>query len=210
MGDEVGLGLGTLQLAASMLNRLLNALAILMSRVKDKIDSWRRSPLGKFGLASFAFMFVVVSAMPAMFAANFGFAPHFWLDLLNPWNTGITFLEPQYGVWDHLARITYALVLLPLGFAYFVVLAFVVLTFMALFFSWLVVGAFGSFSLRLAIATEWAVEPIPEGRYIFYNAGWNRDPAMLARDRTGLRHSEPYSSPSVIDYVANYIFARVK
>jgi hypothetical protein len=72
------------------------------------------------------------------------------------------------------------------------------------------VGAFGSFTLRLAIATEWAVEPIPEGRYIFYNAGWNRDPAMLARDRTGLRHSEPYSSPSVIDYVANYIFARVK
>lgn len=82
-------------------------------------------------------------------------------------------------------------------------------TLVAVFLSWVTTAAFGCFSLRLAIAVEWAVEPTPEGLHAFLNGGWSRNIANLRNDRSILQHSETYSSNSALKIVVAHITAKL-
>lgn len=208
MGDEVGLSLGTLQLFSTILNKVINAIALSIAGVTVRLRSWTKTLGGKLKFATVILPFITISALPAGLAATFGYDPKYWIDALNPWSSGITFFEPEFGFADHSARAIYALVLFAVAGLHILVSLFSFFMILAIFLSWITTGAFGCLSFRLAIGTQWAVEPTPEGKHTFLNAGWNRDLALLENDRIGLQHSEPYSASAVIHEVANYIASR--
>ena len=105
MADEVGLGLSTLQFATVVLNRVLNLIAKVTSHFLSSLERWGSGFFGKLRLTAVLLPMVVVSALPAAFAANFGYAPEHWIDLLNPWARSISFYEPSYGLADQAARL---------------------------------------------------------------------------------------------------------
>lgn len=148
---------------------------------------------------------IVVSALPAAMAANFGYHPKFWTDILNPWSTTFTFVEPTFSAPDHGARIAYAMALAVIAMPTLLAVVYTLAVLIALVLSWLATGALGCLSWRMAIATQWAVEPAPEGKHAFFNGGWTRDALALERDRAGLQHSEPYTSPAVVEAVVEFV-----
>jgi len=210
MGDEVGLGLGTLQFVSTVLNKLLNVIALFVSITLERLDRWGRGPLGKVRVTAVLFPLLIVSALPAAMAASFGYHPRYWIDILDPWSSTFSFFDPEFGAADHSARLIYALVIIVVGTLYALVCVFAVLTLIATFLSWITTGAFGCLSLRLAIATQWAVEPTPEGQHAFLNAGWSRDVSALVNDRVGLQHSEPYAAPAVVASVVEFVVHRLR
>ena len=210
MGDEVGLGLGTLQFVSTVLNRVLNAVANTVSTALGMLGGLRKRRLGWLRLSALLLPFVVVSALPAAMAANFGYRPRFWIDILNPWSKTFGFFDPAFGPADHSARAIYAAVLLVVIASYLVTCLFALFMLLAVALGWITTGAFGCFSLRLALATQWAVEPTPEGQHAFLNGGWSRDPSKLKKDRVGLQHSEPYAAPGVVQSVVEFVEARLR
>lgn len=209
MGDEVGLGLGTLQFVSAALNKLLNVIARVASNTLSRLDQWRTQPFGKVRLAALLVPFVIVSALPAAMAANFGYHPRYWIDILNPWSASFSFVDPVFGAADHSARLLYAMVLLVVVAFYILICGFALFTLVATALSWVTTGAFGCFSLRLAVATQWAVEPTPEGRHTFLNGGWGRNPSTLREDRIGLQHSEPYTASTIVESVVAFVAERL-
>jgi hypothetical protein len=210
MGDEVGLGLGTLQFASTVLNKTLNVLSRVLSRVLASIQRATARPHGALATIGFVALLIATSGLPAAVAATFGYHPEFWIDTLYPWSHGFYIVNPEFGIADHLARVVYALMLLMVALAYAFMLATALITLVAVFFSWITTAAFGCFSLRLAIAAEWAVEPTPEGLHAFLNGGWSRNMADLRNDRSTLQHSEPYSSSTVLKSVVHHIAAHLE
>ena len=152
---------------------------------------------------------LVVNALPAALAAVFGYHPRYWVDVLNPWSPSFSILEPAFGLADHFARFIYGLLLLGVIAFYVLFCTFSFLTIVAIALSWATTGAFGCLSFRLAIATQWAVEPTPEGEHLFLNAGWSRDTTILQKDRIPLQHSEPYAALSVLESVVKFVEERV-
>ena len=209
MGDEVGLGLATLQFACTVLNKLLNFIATVVDRCLNWIQSWSRGRAGKIRAFTLFLPLIVVSALPAAMAAEFGYALKYWVDILNPWSATFNFFEPKFGLGDQLARVLYAAALVAIAIPYILGSAFVALVLITTLLSWLTVGALGKFSFGLAIATQWAVEPTPEGQHFFLNGGWIRDLTILERDRPGLQHSEPYSAPNVVAHVVEFVASRI-
>jgi hypothetical protein len=210
MGDEVGLGLGTLQFVSTVLNRLLNSIARAVSRTLDRLNQWRTRRLGNVRLVALLVPLVVVSALPAALAANFGYQPRYWIDILYPWSASFNIVDPAFGAADHSARLAYAVLLFLVSAFYIVICVFSLVTLVATALSWITTGAFGCFSFRLAIATQWAVEPTPEGQHTFLNGGWSRDPSELREDRVGLQHSEPYAAPAIVESVVAFVVERLR
>jgi hypothetical protein len=205
MGDEVGLGLATLQFAATALNKTLNLLSRVVSRLLSGLRAAAVRPLGAIAIAASTALLVAASGLPAALAATFGYQPRYWIDVLNPWGRGFHIIDPAFGVGDQIARVVYALTLLAVSMTYAFMLATALLTLTAVFLSWVTTAAFGCFSLRLAIAAEWAVEPTPEGLHKFLNGGWSRNFEELRNDRARLQHSEPYGSDAMLDSVVTHI-----
>lgn len=205
MGDEVGLSLGTLQFAATLLNKMLNGLSRILSHVLATVRSAAARPLGFLATVGVAALLIAAIGLPAAVAATFGYHPQYWVDILYPWSDGFNIIDPEFGLVDQFARAIYAVVLLMMVIAYTLMFAITFLTLVAVSLSWITTAAFGCLSLRLAIAAEWAVEPTPEGLHTFLNGGWNRDPHYLRNDRPTLQHSEPYNSDHVLKSVVNHI-----
>lgn len=209
MGDEVGLSLASLQFAATVLNKTLNLLSRVISRILAGIRAAMIRPHGAVTIVASTGLLVAISGLPAALAATFGYHPQYWVDLLNPWGQNFYIVDPEFGVADHIARIIYALILIVVLIVYALMLATALLTLTAVFLSWLTTAAFGCFSLRLAIAAEWAVEPTPEGLHKFLNGGWSRSVEELQNDRSVLQHSEPYGSHAMVESIVNHIAAHV-
>jgi hypothetical protein len=209
MGDEVGLSLATLQFAATAVNKILNLLSRVVSRMLEGIRAAMVGLHGAVAIIASTALLIAASGLPAVLAATFGYHPHYWADVLNPWSRGFNIVDPEFGVADHIARVIYALTLLALAMAYAFMLATALLTLTAVFLSWIATVAFGCSSLRLAIAAELAVEPTPEGLHTFLNGGWSRNVEELRNDRPLLQHSEPYGSHAMLDIVVAHIAAHL-
>ena len=107
-------------------------------------------------------------------------------------------------------RLTYATALAIIAIPGLIAVLFAVLVMVATALSWATTGALGQFSIALAIATQWAVEPTPEGTHTFLNGGWSRDASVLEQDRGVLQHSDPYVSPAVVEAVVEFVRASVE
>ena len=209
MGDEVGLGLGTLQLLASVSNRSLNAVSRFTEALAKLAERCRGRPLAMAVLWVVVGFCVLTSALPSMLAVNFGASPRYWIDVLLPWSSSFNFIDPAFGIGDWVARSAYGALVLAVATLYGACAVFAILALSSLLLSVITLGAFGKVSLSLALAAECAVEPTPEGEQTFFNAGWDRDLRTLTRDREGLRHSEPYSSEAVVSFVVRHIAHRI-
>lgn len=205
MGDEVGLGLGSLQFFAMALNKTINFFSEVLLGFIDKIRTISKKFIGKVAIISILALLVFATGLLATTAASFGYNFQVVIYLLNPWEESFTIIDPQFGVADNIARVIYGLVVYTLVIAYFFLFLITCLVLISVFLSWIMTAALGCFSLRLAIASEWAVEPTPEGCHTFLNGGWNRDLNYLKERRRILQHSEPYSSNDILQKVIDHI-----
>lgn len=204
MGDEVGLGLGVLQLSASLSNRTLNLIARIMQRWLDWVRHPKWKPLNYLFLWTVGILVLMVpDAMAIEFGWSFG---NLRMDL-NPWSSNHSFFDPPFGLADNIARAAYALGVMGMLLGFVATSAFAIMTMVSVLASWLVATAFGIRSFVFSLVAECAVEPTPEGLQRFYNAGWERDALKLRSDRMGLRHSEPYTSAPVTAWVKGHIQA---
>lgn len=148
---------------------------------------------------------IVIAALPAALSLTLGDNPRYWLDLLWAWNKTLSCFACSDILLDHVARAVYQILVIivfaPLVIAGF--FAFVLI--LGWGFSFLLLRAFGAWSLFTALAVEFAVEPIPEGLHSFINTGWSRDPEKLEKDRPLLQHSDPYSSENSLDALCKWV-----
>lgn len=199
VGDEVALALSAGQFLITVSNRLLGRLARLADVMRRKASAWTQHWIGKVVFALLGLFVGLAAAMPAAIQGSLGLnAKDFWMFL---WVlTG----DPGCGI-DEYPRLGFAVcVVFQLGF-WLDMLAFTLTALLLLGFliglsvNFLVLRLFGVWSAAAALATEFAIEPTPEGFHQFCNTGWSRDARVLRADRPGLQHSDPYSSKSAQD-----------
>lgn len=199
VGDEVALGLSAGQFLITVSNRLLGRLARLADAVRGKVSGWTQHWAGKVVLALLSLFVGLAAAMPAALQGDMGWN---WTDLrMFLW---LFSGDPGCGI-DEYPRLGFAVcVVFQIGFwldtLAFTLTALLLVGFLiGLFVNFLVLRLFGVWSAAAALATEFAIEPTPEGFHQFCNTGWSRDARMLRADRPGLQHSDPYSSKSAQD-----------
>jgi hypothetical protein len=200
MGDEVGLGLGTLQLIVSVINRILLTFALAVERFGRFIADPKKAVLRVIIVVVIYGISGIMSFLIGDDQVTTRFTPSTWIweEIKAIENFRTNFSNPLFAnIVAIFAYLIIAFFICCFGFSFLIVISF--------FFGWLALCAFGSFSLPTAIMTELGIEPTPEGYNKFYNVPWSRDMTDLQDGREGLRHSDPYSTKSVIDFVSNHI-----
>jgi pimeloyl-ACP methyl ester carboxylesterase len=203
MGDEVALGLSTGQFLSTIINRLLGSLSAAAERVMGFLGWMNRYLLGKAMLALLFVLMTIAAGLPPAIQGSLGFRSEDFIMLFWIYGVGCGIDEaPAVG----------SLLCAGLQLALWVDLGLVALTMLLLVFAVLgwacnffMLRLFGTWSLRAAVSAEFAIEPVPEGAHRFCNTGWSRDPAVLARERPTLQHSEPYSSHSSRSALCDWI-----
>jgi|GEM_PF-6803648 len=205
VGDEVALGLSAGQFLITVANRLLGVLALLADSAHKKIYRWTRHWFGKAVLVLLSLFVGLAAAMPAAIQGDLGLnASDLWMFvwLLN--------VAPGCGI-DEYPRLGFAVcVVFQIGL-WLDMLAFSLTVLLLLGFllgllvNFLILRLFGVWSATAALATEFAIEPTPEGFHQFCNTGWSRDAIALSVDRPGLQHSDPYSSKAAQDALSKWL-----
>lgn len=194
-GDEVALGLGTLQLLATVSGKLSAWVAALVSGIVSPLERATKHCIGKVAALLIAAALVAGCVLAGGFAAAFGLTVEHWIDALNPfsrsWSIDNAILDWTYrGLLvfiDGLAVLLGSTLLLFLGF-----------TILAWATSVLALWGFGEFSPTRAFWFEYAAEPLPFGSHTFNHIAWDDSPKERVTARFSLRHSEPYADANAI------------
>ncbi len=207
-GDEVAFFLSTLQFFCTLTGVALGFFAMWADRFSSAVRQWLKRPVPCAALVSLAVLMLLCSAFPALLGVVFGFSTRQSLGNLWMWNPSyMSFFQSP--VLDFSARATFqlgifAVALFDVSAVLFLLIALTIWVLSVGTLRWL-----GAWNIRAALAMQFAVEPAPEGRHLFINAGWERRAKELARRGFTLQHSESYMSEAAVTAIGDVLAERL-